>query len=298
MKKTLQFSIVLSLTMGLLISFPFKSSNIHTKSASINIEHRDLYVDGFSSILGNQDLENTLLNFAKANNFNELSLYEVWKITNNTANYPSLAKFISKAKSDYGITKVTVTNSTTASFDECLKFNQSRKKQFEKFDVLSIENEWWQKNAECDFACTEVLINHLNKLKKTSEDTLKTEVYIGWLNSKNNEVNEAKVLIENLDLIAVHCYSSKPDFTYCKQRLSTLAIAAKSLKKKPEISIIFSAEKDFMFQYFSKKDKDNVFEKAFQEFMLELNQKDPSISKYLNISGFKLFTYSEAKLAR
>jgi hypothetical protein len=263
-----------------------------------NLLHRGLYVDRFQDMLGDTTKENKLLRYARSHDFNELSLYGLWEITNKPAKYESLGRFIAKAKSEYGVAKISATHSTTKAFDDCELYNKGRTREVEKFDVFSIENEWWQANPECDYICNQNLILHIKKLKAENRESFDTEIYIGWLGRQNDEYEEAKFLVGNLDKIAVHCYDKTPNFEYTKQRLLLLAKAAKELGKKPEILIIFSAEKEFMFNYFSKTNKDKDFHTAYYDFLNELHIANSTLMSDLNFTGYKIFTYSEAILAR
>lgn len=279
----------------------FQSCNVQDNLAvptEVNLLHKGLYVDRFQDILGDTAKENKLLRYVKSHDFNELSLYGLWEITNKPSKYPNLARFISKARTNYGVTKISATHSTTKAFDECEAYNMGRNNESEKFDVFSIENEWWQTNPECNYVCNQNLVLHVKELKIQNKDNFDTEIYIGWLDTQNNDYEEAKFLVDNLDKIAVHCYDDTPNFAYTKERLLLLAKAAKELDKKPEILIIFSAEQEFMFKFFSKTHQNNNFITAFDDFITDLKKSNSSILLDLNFTGYKIFTYSEAVLAR
>jgi hypothetical protein len=279
----------------------FQSCNVQDNLAEpieVNLLHKGLYVDRFQDILGDTAKENKLLRYVKSHDFNELSLYGLWEITNRPSKYPSLARFISKARKDFGVTKISATHSTIKAFNECEAYNLGRNNESEKFDVFSIENEWWQTNPECNYACNQNLILHIKDLKIQNKDNFDTEIYIGWLNAQNNDFEEAKFLVNNLDKIAVHCYDGTPNFDYTKERLLLLAKAAKELNKKPEILIIFSSEQEFMFKYFSKTHQNKNFITAFDDFIKDLKKSNSYILLDLNFTGYKIFTYSEAVLAR
>ncbi|MGZ3865658.1 MAG: hypothetical protein ACXVNR_04300, partial [Bacteroidia bacterium] len=92
MKKTLLF---LTVILNLLYSPDTNSQNV-----------KGLYVDGFSTILGNAQREDSLLNYAQYNGFNYLALYDLWQVhtahnltTANTCTV--LANFIQNAKQNY-----------------------------------------------------------------------------------------------------------------------------------------------------------------------------------------------------
>lgn len=294
-----RFFVIVFFVTGLVCVF--QSCNVQDNLAvptEVNLLHRGLYVDRFQDILGDTAKENKLLRYVKSHDFNELSLYGLWEITNKPSKYPSLARFISMARRDFGVTKISATHSTTKAFDECEAYNIGRNYESEKFDVFSIENEWWQTRPECNYTCNQNLVLHVKNLKIQNKDNFDTEIYIGWLDSQNNDYEEAKFLVNNLDKIAVHCYDNSPNYAYTKERLLLLAKAAKELNKKPEILIIFSAEQDFMFKYFSKTHQNNNFISAIDDFINDLKKSNRSILLDLNFTGYKIFTYSDAVLAR
>lgn len=71
------------------------------------------YVNGFNTILGNTQREDSVLLFAKNNGFNYLTLYDFHLVNNttpltNTTTAQTFANFISKAKTQYSITEVSV----------------------------------------------------------------------------------------------------------------------------------------------------------------------------------------------
>ncbi|MCK6650313.1 MAG: hypothetical protein L6Q66_11715, partial [Bacteroidia bacterium] len=62
------------------LSFIIILFSIATRSFSQTATIRGMYVDGFSTILGNVQQEDSLLNYAQDNSFNYLALYDLWPV--------------------------------------------------------------------------------------------------------------------------------------------------------------------------------------------------------------------------
>lgn len=264
----------------------------------IKISYRGLYVDGFNTFLGDSIAENKLLSWAFTNNFSHLSLYGLWDITNKPQKFDALASFNKKAKVRFGVKSISAVHSTSNGFNNSSYFNNLRTQESEKFNAFTLENEWWQSKPECDFECTKTTINYINLSVKTNNPNYINEAYIGWLDSSGNINAEAEYLVKSLDRILVHCYVSKPNFSYCKDRLKALETACLKLNVKPEIVILFSAEKQFMFDYFSIKQSNKNFDEAYYDFMNQLIIEDAPLYKNLNFKGYKVFAYTDALASR
>ena len=86
-----------------------------------NYENRAMYIDNFATILSSNSLEEELLNFSKEHKINTLILYDLNKINkrfhlgDSTKNH-LLANFIRKAKTDYGIKKISASGESGSFF--------------------------------------------------------------------------------------------------------------------------------------------------------------------------------------
>src|SRR5688572_2676926 len=72
---------------------------------------RGMYIDDFISILGDPQAENKLLEYARANQFTYLALYDLHKVhtkfnLHNVSTSAPLAHFILNARKNYGILQI------------------------------------------------------------------------------------------------------------------------------------------------------------------------------------------------
>jgi hypothetical protein len=121
----------------------------------------------------------------------------------------------------------------------------------EQFSVYKLENEWWNNDPACDFVCYTSILQTMKAKAHSAIPPITTEIYMGWFkNPEGPELAQANTLVKMLDRILVHDYRTKPDFGYMKSRLSYLGQAAHSQNKIIKIIVLFSAEHDFMENYF------------------------------------------------
>lgn len=270
---------------------------------------RTLYVDGFNSILGRAGKEDKLLKFAIKNNFNTLILYELNKVdkrfplSDRTKNTP-LAKFISKAKIKYGISKIGALGESASFFINIINvYNDSRKKAEEKFDIYNLEYEYWStKASEIDgYYCINYLeengipcgrkgsfnffIDNLKKLKKLvskKNHKIEVEAYVSYYTL--SEINE---IIRNCDRIVVSAFGANPklSFSSTKKNLNTLLKTKSNIKT----SILFSTTISNLGGWL----KYDAMHKGESIFIREMNTFNQQIEKGLNLKGFGYHTYSD-----
>ena len=110
---------------------------------------KGLYVDGFSTILGVPEKEDSLLRFAENNGFNYLTLYEMHIVNANTpltnvTTAQTFADFVSKAKTQFNIAQVGVASENFNAFNTVYHvYNQQHLNPDEKIDVYNLEFEFW-----------------------------------------------------------------------------------------------------------------------------------------------------------
>lgn len=270
-------------------------------------QNRIFYVDHFLEIFNSFNSQKKLLEYCKEHHFNALILYDLDKINKltpllNTSTSNKLANFISMAKKDYGIKEIAASGENGAFFINVIhKYNGSRKSNYEKFDVYNLEYEYWKEkdSAPNGYYCEEYLkpngllcnrtgtfnyfIESLNIMKLLSEESkykVKVEAYVGPF----NEIETEKI-VKYIDRILIFAYDSSPKRAYflTKSRLSYLS----KIDSKVQVSILFSAEMNFMGKYFSN----NLPEKAEEEFFIELKKDDPLIFTKVNFDGFTYYNY-------
>jgi hypothetical protein len=266
------------------------------------IEYKGLYVNKFDSIFKDTAKENTLLRWAKTNNFNALTLYGLGEIIPYTSQYTELARFILKAKTGgYGITEVNATRGKASDFTTHINaFNNSRINVLEGFNVANLEREFW--NGDNSFTYS---INQLQAMKTwglTQTPIVKTEEYIGWLRDSSgapfSAIREAQIadsLVRVTDRLLIHDYQVSLSFSYVQPRLNTIGLAAIAQGKVQQVAIIFSAENpDFSGVYFTT----HPFVDAYTVINNANNAASYAGKAGIKIIGYQLYNYSHGKLAR
>lgn len=278
----------------------------------INLQaQRSLYVDNFNDILGNYSKEKELLEFADENNFNKLILYELHKVNKrlplaDTIKNKTLGKFIKLAKKMYNIKEVAGSGENGGFFINSIDaYNKSKKDSLEKFDVYNLEYEYWhptnslhggyycetylRKNGipctrEGSFNYYLETLSIMKLLAEASKDKILVEAYIGKYQKK-----EIERIIMNVDRLLVSAYAKTPkeSFKNVKNRLKKIT----ECKCKPEVSVIFSSEKEFMNGFIKFKQLKEI-EKIFKDEMTRKIDKER-----INLIDFTYFKYSILKKA-
>lgn len=281
-------------------------------NATISLgNNRSLYVDNFNNILGNYNLENELLEFSKKNKINTLILYELHKVNKilplaDSIKNNVLANFISRAKLEFGIEKISASGETGDFFLNAIHpYNKSRKKPEEKFDIYNLEYEYWNDEHSLNggYYCETYLkkgqtpcsrvgsfyyyVEALSIMKLLAEEEshpVKIEAYIGKFTKE-----EILKVVKHTDILLLHAYVKNPrdSYSYTKERLDILS----SINAKIEISILFSSEMNFMGTWL----KSNAYSTAEEIFFDELHKDKKELRDKLNLSGFTYYTYNFLK---
>ncbi|NOQ71344.1 MAG: hypothetical protein GQ574_05055 [Crocinitomix sp.] len=224
-----------------------------------------LYVNDFKFILGDEDAETDLLEFAQDNGFNYLVFYNLSYI--NTHKYDLtdpdeaivLANFIQRAKEDYGIAQVAAVGEKNASFDKIEVFNSLfGDSWFQKIDVLNLEFEFWTDVLGDVFAyycenylepggypCTnagafDFYSDQLELIdERAHEMGIISEIYLGYTSD-----DESIALAERVDRILLHHYRTNhvygdgsSIYNYHTYRIRAIALS----ERKPAVMPIFSS---------------------------------------------------------
>jgi hypothetical protein len=274
---------------------------------------RKLYVDEFNNILGSYNLEKELLEFSKKNNIQTLILYELNKVNkrfplNDPAKNNELASFISRAKLSYNIKEIAASGESGDFFVEAIHpYNKSRKKAEEKFDVYNLEYEYWDTKASLkggyycetylkngEIPCNRVgsfnfylgTLTTMKLLAKEESHPIKIEAYIGKFTKE-----EVLRISNHTDRLLIAAYVQNPNtsFQYTQDRLKWLS----EIKSEIEVSIIFSAEMDFMGAWLGH----NVFKQAEKQFFKDFDKEKKELTANLNFDGFTYYNYSYFKKA-
>jgi hypothetical protein len=268
-------------------------------SASMAESMRGFYVNGFNTILGNSASETSLLNYAQSNGYNYLCLYSMASLDLTNATVKSkLASFISRAKTQYGITQVGAAGEVYSFFASyIIPYNAGRTAN-EKIDVLNFEFEFWIASSIANQYCAQYLTpNGLScdsagafafaKTQFTLIDNaaaangLMSEVYFGWPNK-----GQMQWFAQRADRILLHAYrtSDSDIYTYTKQRLTDIA----SINSPVNVMIIFSSESDYMGPWLQS----HAISQPYETYSTAFAAETGSWKTYIRLIGYQWFKYS------
>lgn len=267
-------------------------------AATTPANYRGIYVDGFDAILGNSSREDSLLNWCVSNNVNAISLYNL-NVVMGDERYPDLARFIRKARVTHGISQVAAVRGSSANFTQTAGYDASRVDLNERFTAYNLENEWWNNGPSCDFSCYSSILQTMSNKARKASPLITTEAYIGWFhNPSGQDLQQAKTLVRWLDRILVHDYRTYPQFGYMQSRLSYLGKAAQSQNRVIDVIVLFSAEPEFMQDYFSVTGQNHSFADAYGDIVNQFNVATFAGKNNVRLIGYQIFDYSWVKRAR
>jgi hypothetical protein len=281
---------------------------INSKAQTI----KGMYVDGFSTIVGNIAKEDSLLCFAKSNGFNYLTLYQIHLVNantplNNASACQAFTNFISKAKTLYGINQIGVAGENYNFFANNISpYNQQHTLTSEKIDVYNVEFEFWVPSsvsaggvycvdylANGGYACNSNGAFNYYKSMLHKIDSLAnangaiSETYFGWFNAAQG----SQIVQTGVDriLLSVYIpstnYSASYQYNYIKQRLQNLASANQIVKVLP----IYSAEPGFMQTWANA----NPLFLPYTHLQNSINAETSSWKNFIQLEGIQWFTYTD-----
>ena len=267
-----------------------------------------LYVNDFVEIIDIKSAEDELLNYAQDKGFNYLILYNISKVhrnrfpLDNEMTDDPFANFIRKAKTQFGIKRISVVGEKAASFDPVLKYNLNHiKNDDELVDGFNLEFEYWNSRltgyekyycktylSEMGLPCNRAgaFYFYLEQLKVlrtvASEFNIKLESYVGVVTKE-----EMQKLIQYLNTIHIHYYrkDTKNIAKYKSNRLEAVIDG----KSKVEVFPIFSARDKHMKPWLQDHDIDEVFP-IFMEQLKSNKSLKPVIK---NIKGQSWYRYTD-----
>ena len=286
------FAIVMMLKIHIMRTLP-------TSLSPVTIAYRGIYVDKFQYILGDTSNETLLLNWCVNNNFDALSLYDLNQIMDRPVRVAQLAQFIQTARVKFGINQIAAVRGASANFIQNARYDSSRSDLNERFSTYNLENEWWNNGPTCNFSCYTSILQTMEASAKNLIPSMTTEAYIGWFtNPEGQEFDQANTLVNFLDRIMVHDYQKLPQLSYMESRLSFLGQAAKSRNRTMDVIVLFSAEPDFMYNYFNVLSQNHSFEDAYLDILNQFSASSFDFKDYIRLIGYQIFAYSYAQMAR
>jgi len=267
-----------------------------------------LYVNGFADIIDIKSSENELLSYAQEHGFNYLIIYNITKIhrnrfpLNNKMTDDPFTDFIKKAKTQYGIKRISVVGEKATSFDPVLEYNLNHAGHPEELvDGFNLEFEYWNSRLTgpekyycktyltpmglpCNRAGAYYFYMEQLKILRTiaSEYHIKLESYVG-----NVSKEEMQKLIQYLNTIHIHYYrkNTKNIAKYKSVRIDAIIEG----KSKIEVFPIFSAREKHMKPWLQDHDIDEVF----PEFLKQIEANKSLAPIINNIKGQSWYRYTD-----
>ena len=246
-----------------------------------------LYVDNFFLIYGDTAKENKLLRYCNKFGYNALTLYDMNIVLSKSSNFPKIAKFIRKARTQYNIKYIAAVKETNTPFNTAItSYNNTYTNSLDRFDYFNLEKEWW--NFACKFSTyNTTYLKKMYSLGRTYTPIINSETYIGWFeNPMNQDLYQATEIIKSTNRILVHLYTSTPDYNFVSDRLDVLNRAAINLNKTIDVVIIFSSEPYFMMDYYKVNSLDNAYFNFMNQYAFS------GYKSNINIIGYQVFCYT------
>lgn len=290
-----------------------------TISIGLLAEHRGVYINDFynAGILGNSTLEDNLLAWVDENDFTDIYLYNIGAALGAELD-DDLRSFVNKAHNQDSYVRVSFVSAGFGdSFTEIEGYHDGRKDS--RPDGIVSEIEFW--NGSMNFTDNFApWIDKVNDLKFTPppgqvaplNGGITRQFYIGKIKDPGlpPSLIIAKELVLNHDEIFLTNYhsnawqlSSATAENSIVNKLNLLAQAGMELNKEVNIVILFNvyqmSPSPEIWDYFETSGMNNEFENAFVEWSAEYDAStDISNKEFLNIKGFGIYRYSDAKNAR
>lgn len=308
--------IVLLLTLTFICSC---DDDDNTISVGLLAEHRGVYINDFytGGILGNSVLEDDLLAWVDENDFTDIYLYNIGAALGDELD-DDLRAFVDKAHNQDPYVKVSFVSAGFGdSFTEIEGYHDGRKDS--RPDGIVSEIEFWNgsMNFTDDYAPWIDKVNELKFTPPPGESTplnagVTRQFYIGKIKDPGMppSLTIAKELVTHHDEIFLTNYhsdawqlSSSTEENAIINKLNLLAQAGQELNKSVNVVILFNvyqmSPSPEIWDYFATTGMDHEFEDAFVEWASEFDASTDVTNKaFLNLKGFGIYRYSDAKDAR
>ncbi|MBL0256316.1 MAG: T9SS type A sorting domain-containing protein [Bacteroidetes bacterium] len=260
---------------------------------------RGLYVNFVNAWIGDSVQENKILNYVSSYGFNYITIYDLNLLNWSVPQKNSLAAFISKAKTQYGVVQVGAAGETYNFFKNYIvPYNISRGNATERFDVFNFEFEFWLTSSIATYYGPNYLLpngftadtagafafamQQFGKIDSLSNlyGTL-NEIYLGWPTQ-----GQMQRVVALADRILLHAYrvNDADIYQYSQSRLYDIASANKPIQVMP----IFSSEPIFMGPWLDNHPITQPFE-TFDGFF---KSEPAAIKQNISLQGYQWFLYS------
>lgn len=261
-----------------------------------------IYVNSFSNILGDSLKEDSLLNWSLAQGFTQMNLYNISTILGSNSSKSKLNNFIYRAHSGtYGLEVCFVASSaSTASNIGTYCVNYANKP-----DRIVTEYEFW--NGTNSFSTFSTIVSAMTTVYNNTTPPVEREGYVSQYSDAAGITGSTSIIqsvINNCDNIVQVNYSASAYSLSgtLSNKLQAIANEANSLGTVANITILFNvntASSDpNIYAYFSTTGSNNNFVNAYNNLMNDYNNSPITNKASLNIHGYAIYRYSDARLAR
>ena len=274
---------------------------------------RGFYVDKFHTILGNQNKEDSLLFFARQLDFNYLTLYNLYESNNTTSltseeTSQSLANFIRKAKSQFGINKIGVVAENYNFFKNVIHiYNQQHSDSLEKIDIYNLEFEFWVPTSVetggvlCEYylvpngySCDSngaftYYLQALMQIDSLANSTnCLSETYLGNF----DDAQGMQIIESGIDRILKSFYIPSATYSPFYEYNFFLSFFQNLISNEYQVELIllYSGENEFMNEWLDS----HLFSKPYEDFVTSnINQNE--FPENINLGGYHWFDYSDIR---
>jgi hypothetical protein len=261
-----------------------------------------LYVNDFSTILGNTNKEDSLLNWCLAQGFTQINLYNIGTILGSGTTKTQLDNFVGKAHGvTYGIAVGFIAaGSTTANNIDTYCTNYTNKP-----DYIVSEYEFW--NGANSFATFSSLVSAMTTVYNNTSPAVGRGLYVSQFVDAAAVSGTATIvqsLINNSETIFLVNYSNNAYNLSgtLTNKLQAIANEANGLSKVADIVILFNVNTGSsdpnIYNYFSTSGSNHPFVDAYNNLINDYNNSAITNKASLNIKGYAIYRYSNARLAR
>ncbi len=265
---------------------------------------RGVYIDGFSTQIGNIVKEDSILNWCLKNNLNEISLYSINTILNMSNGSILLNSFINKAKNaPYYINVSFVAASLSTTTKEYTNYYLS---QPNKFSAITTEYEFW--NTGNSFTTFSGQLQYMNSINSSTSGAIKRQIYLSKFVDASGIITQdstiAEQIVSSSDRIFLVNYSNNAYnlSSTTLNKIKIIANASHKLNKVTEIIILFNLNQNSVdpniFSYFSINGSNHLFIDAYSKFKNDYNSANFTNKSFIKLNGFQLYNYTWAKNAR
>lgn len=288
---------------------------------------RGVYLNSISTIIGNSELENAVLAWVQAKNFNQIYLYDLNTICATSTGRANLRNFIAKSRT-YGVAGVAgVGVSKTSMIGSAAysraTYNSQITQNSEKLNIFNFENEFWNYNGADPY-----LLPGTNGQSRFNNSTVSdweswnteifaygnqnniiTDAYIGLIRDGKTSTPPSNLkvpvdtvvnhLVNYTDRILLAAYMTTAQFTqstnsaYDRISANLQLIGTKAVQNNKIVNVVimFHGGTEYMHSYFES----NSFLTAYDVIRASFNNAAGIWKNGVNLIGYQVYAYQNVK---